>query len=157
MNKRVYRSALGKMIDMDAMLAVNEEEIAVGNMKVNARGDELGPGGIVLRTREEVMSEYYKVEKHQVVYTSEGNQVADTNHNSAVAEGQQYTETMSVSDLPPDILEQDSQMPPMNPMTNPLVTDQGRQMRGSLADSVAKSTTVEQKLLTPRTKNTTRI
>ena len=49
-NRRVYRSALGKEIDMDAMLAMNEEQIAVGNMRVNARGDELGPGGIVLRT-----------------------------------------------------------------------------------------------------------
>lgn len=157
MNKRVYRSALGKQIDMEAMLAINEDKIAVGNMKVNARGDELGPGGIVLRTREEVMSEYYKVEKQQVVYTTEGNNVADIHHNSAVAEGEHFRDTgsMSMADLPADILEQDSQMPDMS--RNPLVTDQGRQMRGSLADSVAKGATVEQKLLTPRTKNTTRI
>jgi myosin-crossreactive antigen len=59
--KRVYRSALGRAIDMDQIRLANEEVIAVGNMKVNARGDELGPGGEVIRTRNEVMSEYYKL------------------------------------------------------------------------------------------------
>ena len=156
-NRRVYRSALGKEIDMDAMLAMNEEQIAVGNMRVNARGDELGPGGIVLRTREEVMADYYKVEKQQVVYTTEGSQVADQLHAQQVAEGENYRAPgMTVNDLPADILEQDAHMPE-RPF-NPLATDQGRAMRGSLADSVAKSATVEQKpLLTPRTKTNTRI
>jgi hypothetical protein len=155
-NRRVYRSALGREIDMDAMLAMNEREIAVGNMKVNARGDELGPGGIVLRTREEVMEEYYKVGKQQVIYTTEGNQVADQAHAQAVAEGENYSPPgMSVADLPNDILEQDAHMP--EKPFNPLATDQGRAMRGSLADSVAKNATVEQKLLTPRNKSTQRI
>ena len=157
-NRKVYRSALGKMIDMDAMLAMNEKEIAVGNMKVNARGDELGPGGIVLRTREEVMEDYYKTQKQQVVYTTEGNQVADSAHAQAVAQGQQaheHASDMSIHDLPADILEQDAQMP--NVPINPLATDQGKQMRGSLAASVAKDAKVEQKLLTPRNKTTQRI
>ena len=33
---------------------------AVGNARVNARGDELGPGGKILRKREEVIAEYYE-------------------------------------------------------------------------------------------------
>jgi hypothetical protein len=32
---------------------------AVGNAKVNARGDELGPGGAIKRTREQVLQDYY--------------------------------------------------------------------------------------------------
>jgi len=32
---------------------------AVGNMKVNARGDEIGEGGKVVRTREQVLADYY--------------------------------------------------------------------------------------------------
>lgn len=58
---KMYRSALGKPIDMDQLRLNNEDVIAVGNMKVNARGDELGPGGEVLRSRNEVMNEYYKL------------------------------------------------------------------------------------------------
>jgi hypothetical protein len=59
--KKVYKSALGRAIDMDTLRLANEETIAVGNMRVNARGDELGPGGEVVRTRNEVMAEYYKL------------------------------------------------------------------------------------------------
>lgn len=59
--KKVYRSALGKVIDMDNIRLSNEETIAIGNMKVNARGDELGPGGKIVRTRNQIMDEYYKL------------------------------------------------------------------------------------------------
>lgn len=61
MSKRVYRTANGKTINIDAIIAQNEESIAVGNMRVNARGDELGPGGKIERTRDKVMSDYYKL------------------------------------------------------------------------------------------------
>lgn len=61
MSKRVYRSANGKNINIDAIIAQNEESIAIGNMRVNARGDELGPGGKIERTREKIMADYYKL------------------------------------------------------------------------------------------------
>jgi hypothetical protein len=61
MSKRVYTTANGRTINIDAIIAQNEESIAVGNMKVNARGDELGPGGKVSKSREKVMQEYYKL------------------------------------------------------------------------------------------------
>jgi hypothetical protein len=61
MSKRVYTTANGKKINIDAIVAQNEESIAIGNMKVNARGDELGPGGRIERTREKVMADYYKL------------------------------------------------------------------------------------------------
>lgn len=57
-----YRSALGKNIDMDTLRLANEETIAIGNMKVNARGDELGPGGKIVKTRNQVMDEYYRLQ-----------------------------------------------------------------------------------------------
>lgn len=59
--KRVYTTANGRRINLDAIIAHNEDSIAVGNMKVNARGDELGPGGKIERTREQVMNDYYKL------------------------------------------------------------------------------------------------
>lgn len=61
MNKRVYTTANGKRINIDAIIAQNENTIAVGNMKVNARGDQLGPGGKVELTRDKVMQDHYKI------------------------------------------------------------------------------------------------
>ncbi len=57
---RVYTSMQGKQIDMDKLSLRNELTPAIGNMKVNARGDELGPGGQILRTREQILQDYYK-------------------------------------------------------------------------------------------------
>ena len=56
---RTYRSMQGRTIDMDELRSKNELMPAVGNYKVNARGDEIGPGGKVTRTREQIMGEYY--------------------------------------------------------------------------------------------------
>jgi hypothetical protein len=61
MNKRVYTTANGKRINIDAIVAQNESTIAVGNMKVNARGDQLGPGGKVEITRDKIMQDHYKL------------------------------------------------------------------------------------------------
>ena len=55
-----YRSMLGKEIDMDKLMRQNELTPAVGNAGVNARGDKLGPGGVIVKKREEIMAEYYQ-------------------------------------------------------------------------------------------------
>ena len=39
MTKKVYKSAMGKPVDLGALLLQNEGVRAVGNMGVNARGD----------------------------------------------------------------------------------------------------------------------
>jgi rRNA maturation endonuclease Nob1 len=57
--KRIYRTMQGKEIDMEQLMARNETMPAVGNVRVNARGDELGPDGKIIKTRESVLAEYY--------------------------------------------------------------------------------------------------
>lgn len=47
----------GKMIELDKLIMRNETTVAVGNMKVNARGDELGPGGRIVKRAEEEYAE----------------------------------------------------------------------------------------------------
>ena len=42
-----YRTAMGKSVDMAALTAKNEKTRAVGNMKVNARGDTIDAQGRV--------------------------------------------------------------------------------------------------------------
>lgn len=53
--RQVYRTMQGKEVDMNKLINQNELTVAVGNAKVNARGDELGPGGKIVRKREEVL------------------------------------------------------------------------------------------------------
>lgn len=60
MVRKVYRTMLGKEVDMDALRARNETMPAVGNIRVNARGDELGPNGKIIRKREDIVGEYYE-------------------------------------------------------------------------------------------------
>lgn len=59
-NRRIYRTMQGKIIDLEKLAAKNELAPAIGNMRVNARGDELGPGGKIIRKREDIMAEYYE-------------------------------------------------------------------------------------------------
>lgn len=58
---KVYKSAMGRSIDIDMVRLANEDVIAIGNMRTNARGDELGAGGKVLRTKAQLMQEYHKL------------------------------------------------------------------------------------------------
>ena len=57
---RTYRTAQGRQVDMERLRLQNELTPAVGNMRDNARGDQLGPGGKVVQTREEMLDQYYK-------------------------------------------------------------------------------------------------
>ena len=54
---KTVRSMRGKEIDMEKLNLRNELLPAVGNAKVNARGDELGAGGKIVRTREQVLAD----------------------------------------------------------------------------------------------------
>ena len=58
--RKVYKSMQGKQVDMDLLRQKNELTPAVGNAKVNARGDELGPGGTIVKTREQILADYQK-------------------------------------------------------------------------------------------------
>jgi hypothetical protein len=119
MSKRVYKTANGKVINIDSIIAQNEESIAIGNMRVNARGDELGPGGRIERTRDKVMADYYKL-------------------NTPVATDNQLTpREVPKRDLTDDWIEPVAveeiltQTSEVEPETKPL--------RGSLANSIAKA------------------
>ena len=60
MSKEIYRSANGKTVDMGALRLKNEKTRAVGNMKVNARGDEINERGQVIRKKTEQVSNQYQ-------------------------------------------------------------------------------------------------
>jgi hypothetical protein len=60
MTRSVYKTMQGREVDMDSLLQKNETMPAVGNVRMNARGDELGPGGQITRRREDIVAEYYE-------------------------------------------------------------------------------------------------
>lgn len=59
MTKSIYRTAQGKSLDMGALRLQNEKTRAVGNMKVNARGDQIDDrGGVVSSKPAQVNRQY---------------------------------------------------------------------------------------------------
>lgn len=57
--RKTYRSMQGKEIDIDKLRIRNETTLAVGNAKMNARGDELGPNGTIIKKREDASTQYH--------------------------------------------------------------------------------------------------
>ena len=67
--KKLYRTMQGRMVDIEKLRSMNENIRAVGNMNVNARGDILGPSGTILKSKEQVIKEYYEAPKGVVADT----------------------------------------------------------------------------------------
>ncbi len=57
---KIYRTMQGRMVDMEKLITQHELMPAIGNIKVNARGDELGVGGKIIKKREQIVAEYYE-------------------------------------------------------------------------------------------------
>jgi hypothetical protein len=132
-----HRTARGLPIDIDRLRLANESTIAVGNMKVNARGDQLGQGGKVIKTRAQIMNEKNKLHG-QLANDFEVLESADTIVEEAVSESQKQTAPV----LQPTITHD-------TPVVESSDTPAYIKPRGSFADSVAKETEVTQELLDP--------
>jgi hypothetical protein len=125
--KKTYTTAQGKAVSIDSIRLSNEDVIAVGNMKVNAKGEALGPGGVPEETRRKMVNDYYNLHTPVVVA-----------QQPAQEPQQSVSEPLPLS-ADPLIDEQDSVE----------VVKEEPKMRGSLADAVAKTAVVNQELLKP--------
>ena len=65
--RKTYRTMQGKELDFDKLRMKNEMALAVGNVRMNARGDELGPGGKIVRKKDDIMTEYHTDSKNLVM------------------------------------------------------------------------------------------
>ena len=63
MTNKVYKTAQGKTVDMGRLALQNENVRAVGNMKVNARGDMVDDMNRVVSTKTEQVQKQYN---HQI-------------------------------------------------------------------------------------------
>jgi hypothetical protein len=133
----VYKTSRGKIIDIDKIKLVNETAIAVGNMRVNARGDQLGAGAKITQSRNQIMDQVYAVP--DAGYSP--NDPANYAERQAIMEANNAKQlTDLANNLTVDI----------TPATE---TAPAPAARGSLADSIAKKTTVTQEPLpTPQQK-----
>ena len=129
----VRRTAMGDGIDMDMLRLANENTIAVGNMKVNARGDQLGPGGKVIKTRAQVMSEHHALNMSTQLAT----------HDDEILESaptQEFVQPTTNVLQPVAVDEPVAESESIPSYTKP---------RGSFAGAVAGQTEVTQELLEP--------
>jgi len=126
---KTHRTARGEAVDMDMIRLSNESTIAIGNMKTNARGDQLGPGGKVVKSRAQVMQEYHKL-------------------NTSVAEDIPVGASSTVVEQAP-MTNLTTPVAEDTPVTESSATPQYVKPRGSFAESVAEQTKVTQELLEP--------
>lgn len=90
--KKQHRSMRGKTVDMDLLRKKNELVPAIGNAKVNARGDELGPGGKIVKKREDIIKEFYEKNSKGVKDESGGFKIVKKPEPAV-------TQDISISDL----------------------------------------------------------
>jgi hypothetical protein len=113
----------------------NEHTITVGNTKTNARGDQLGQGGKVVKTRAQVMKEYHRLDTSMPV-------------------------DMPIAESAAKVITADNLSDKINIPANNLANPQPKEIpvaestgyvkpRGSFADAVAKQTEVTQELIDP--------
>ena len=65
-----YRSNRGVPIDLCKLMSQQEKNIAIGNTKSNARGDQLGRGGRVVKGADEIAREHYNKNNPRAVKQS---------------------------------------------------------------------------------------
>ena len=133
-----HTSARGIPVDMDRLRLQNETTIAVGNMKVNARGDQLGAGGKIIKTRAQVLAEKNKV------------------HGAMADDSEVYESPMDISNVPvPDLIQPTSDNLVQSAADDTPIAESTNaaghvKPRGSFAEAVASETEVKQELLDPK-------
>ena len=127
---RVYKSAKGKMVDMDKIKLANETTVAIGNMKVNARGDLLGAGGKITAGRNNIMDQAYAVADSSSEGYSPVNQTSRAQQQAAA----DATKSKALHDLANGLVEGTTAEPIVDENADPVATP----ARGALASAVAK-------------------
>ena len=139
MTKKVYRSAQGKIVDLGALLLKNENTRAVGNMRVNARGDVLDSNNRSVASRNQQVNKQYN---RQVTNVSDTQVPTSRRHAREMAEA--------------DVLPQKTSAPAVEEFQEPVVeqpapVDASGLPEGGLAAAIAKARQIKQEpLKTPR-------
>jgi hypothetical protein len=132
MTTKQYRTAMGKTVDMGALMLQNESARAVGNMHVNARGDRLDSNNRVIDR---------KTKQAQRQYQKQSNVSGEALSSQTIKKSTPVpTPSDAFSDLPDD----------NDIMREDLVSAEPPELQGGLAAAIAKTKTVQQTKLTPQ-------
>jgi len=142
MTRKVYKSAMGKTVDMGSLLLQNERVRAVGNMNVNARGDRLDSNNQIVEPKNQQAQRRYR--KQSNVSTGP----AHSSTRSAKQEVQQpmVDPTDSFLDLPTDEPPAESAAVLEPAATSDAPEQQVAPGQGGLAGAIARSREVKQEL-----------
>lgn len=141
---KIYRTAQGRSLDMESLRLQNELVPAIGNMRVNARGDQLGPGGQVIKTREMIMDDYYKTKAAPIENIPQEGPIPTRSPNrrmsSPLPTSSKKTE-FEADDATPDAIE----TPPSGKAAKIEKITPEKELKGGLAAAVARTKKAEKK------------
>lgn len=150
MTRKVYKSAMGKAIDLGSLILQNEGTRAVGNMNVNARGDLLdGNNRVIDKKNRQVQRQYQRttnVSSAAPVQTS----TRAAKQSAAEAKNLVADETDLFEDDEATVVEDfESVVAEPTPVSEPMVIPPTGE--GGLAAAIARSRLIKQeKEKTPR-------
>jgi hypothetical protein len=116
MTRKIYKSAMGKTVDMGSLLLQNERIRAVGNMNVNARGDRLDSNNKIVEPKNQQVQRRYNKQTN----VSTGPAHSGTLSVKNPAQQQLVDPADDFSDLLMDDLQSEPQQP-STPVTRPAV------------------------------------
>lgn len=152
MTKKVYRTALGKPVDMGALMLKNEEVRAVGNMGVNARGDRVDSRGRSVESRNRQVTKQYQKQTNSNVVDEPVRTNAQERIVPVVQPGQPLPKAKEPKTSAPQFVDPVEKEVPS--ATSNVLTDV---QTGGLADAIARARQIKQEpLKTPRQQAQTR-
>ena len=131
MSTKQYRTAMGKTVDMGALMIQNEQTRAVGNMGVNARGDQIDSiNRVISKKNQQVNKQNKKQTASAAIPVSSSN----------TAHRQTQVQAVDPADAVDNLLEdnevvQEFEIAPIDPPS---------ELQGGLAAAIAKAKTVQQ-------------
>lgn len=117
---KIYKTASGTQLNIDHLRLLNEGVVAVGNMHVNARGDEVNADGSVKQTRTDIMRNNYRLNAPLV----------KTQKNSTPEQSRPANSTRKVTR---EAAKPNAPVTPKPELEQPVASDS---LRGSLANAI---------------------
>jgi len=133
MTRKIYKSAMGKTVDLGALLLQNEQVRAVGNMGVNAAGDLVDSSNRVIDQRNRQVQKQYKRQTN----VSDTSTMATSNVSAKKIEAQK-SKMVEAEPMPAEEM-----LSALDSVPDEEMSDPGA---GGLAAAIARSREVKQEL-----------
>jgi len=145
MTQKIYKSAMGKTVDLGALILENENTRAVGNMNVNARGDVLDGTNRIIDPKNRQVQRQYKKQATNTSAMPVATSTRATRQQRSAPSVEEVVTAEETEELVEEPIEVIAQPDPVAEETSSPIP------RGGLAAALAKSQAVKQELMkTPR-------